>query len=59
MSIDGEQRPGGLEAEYDGIYARFAGLLASGESDVDLAPLKLVSDAFMIGRTVDVDAFHD
>jgi len=59
MSIDGEQRPSGLEAEYDGIYARFAGLLASGESDVDLAPLKLVSDAFMIGRTVDVDAFHD
>lgn len=59
MSIDGELRPGGLEAEYDGIYARFAELLATGASDVDLAPLKLVSDAFMIGRTVDVEAFHD
>ncbi|WP_309083702.1 Gfo/Idh/MocA family oxidoreductase [Chelativorans sp.] len=59
MSIDGSSHPGGLEAEYDGIYHRFAELLKAGESDVDLAPLKLVADAFLLGRTMDVEAFHE
>lgn len=59
MSIDGHEQPSGLEAEYDGIYHRFAELLKAGESDVDLAPHRLVADAFLLGRKVDVEAFHE
>jgi D-galactose 1-dehydrogenase len=33
--------------EYPAIYARFAELIASGGSDADIAPLRLVADAFM------------
>lgn len=38
------------EAEYRGIYARFVELIRGGRSDVDLAPLALVADAFLLGR---------
>lgn len=51
-----EQPP---EAEYDGIYARFAQLLNAGDSDVDLSPLVHVADAFMLGRRITTDPFHD
>jgi D-galactose 1-dehydrogenase len=47
----------GPEAEYDGIYARFAELVTAGQSDVDVAPLRHVADAFMLGRRQTVDAF--
>jgi D-galactose 1-dehydrogenase len=43
--------------EYEEIYARFAKLLAAVESDVDPAPLRLVADAFMLGRRVEVEPF--
>jgi D-galactose 1-dehydrogenase len=46
-------------AEYEGIYAEFHELLSSGRSHVDPAPLRLVADAFLIGRRVVTDAFHD
>jgi len=59
LSIGGGEEQKGMEAEYDGIYRRFAELLRAGESDVDLAPQKLVADAFLIGRKVDVEAFHE
>jgi len=59
MSVDGAQSSGGLKAEYDAIYHRFAELLETGASDVDLSPLRLVADAFLAGRTVDVEAFHE
>jgi len=36
--------------EYERIYERFAQLLASGKSDVEDAPLRLISDAFFVGR---------
>jgi len=42
------------EAEYPAIYARFRELIARGESDVDLAPLQLVADAFLQARAVGV-----
>ncbi|MGI6246963.1 MAG: Gfo/Idh/MocA family protein [Pseudochelatococcus sp.] len=45
------------EAEYSGIYARFAALVAGGASDVDLAPLIHVADAFMLGRRAVVAPF--
>lgn len=47
------------EREYPELYRRFAGLVRAGHSDVDLAPLRHVADAFMLGRRVVVEAFHD
>jgi len=47
------------DAEYPALYARFAELIRSGSSDVDTAPLRLVADAFLRGRTIPTDAFHD
>jgi predicted dehydrogenase len=52
------QLPGGEEQkapdrEYARLYARFADLVAAGESDVDVRPLQLVADAFLVGeRTI-------
>ncbi len=46
-------------SEYDGIYARFAELLATGQSDVDVAPLTHVADAFLIGRRITTGPFDD
>ncbi|WP_413203445.1 Gfo/Idh/MocA family protein [Rhodospirillum sp. A1_3_36] len=46
-----------LASEYDGIYARFARLLAGRESEVDLSPLIHVADAFMLGRRLITDPF--
>ena len=45
------------EAEYPGLYARFAELIAAGESDVDVTPLRHVADAFLLGRRVSAPAF--
>lgn len=36
------------DREYAGLYARFAALIRTGESEVDLAPLQLVADAFLL-----------
>ncbi len=38
--------------EYPGIYARFADLIAAGESDVDASPLRVVADALLAGEKV-------
>jgi D-galactose 1-dehydrogenase len=45
--------------EYPQLYRRFVELAAQGESDVDLAPLQLVADAFLLGRRHIVEAFED
>jgi D-galactose 1-dehydrogenase len=47
------------DTEYAGLYRRFRELTASGESDVDLAPLQLVADAFLLGRRRTVAPFED
>ncbi|MFT3754898.1 MAG: Gfo/Idh/MocA family oxidoreductase [Pseudoxanthomonas sp.] len=47
------------EQEYPMLYQRFAQVIKAGESDVDLAPLRHVADAFMLGRRKVVEAFHD
>lgn len=61
VSAGGEALAAGNDrlSEYDGLYARFADLLARRESDVDVAPLRLVADAFLTGRHMDTDPFHD
>ena len=46
-------------AEYEGIYRRFDELLNQNQSEVDDTPFRLVGDAFMIGKRVQVEAFED
>jgi D-galactose 1-dehydrogenase len=47
------------EAEYRGLYRRFVEIAATGASDVDLTPLRLVADAFMLGRRQIVEPFEE
>jgi len=58
LAIDGERQRTGREAEYAHLYARFAGLIRTGRSEVDLAPLQLVLEALKNGMTIAVDAFE-
>ena len=39
------------------IYEHFGELVRGHDSDVDIAPLQLVADAFLCGRRIDVAAF--
>lgn len=57
LTIDGEATVEGVDAEYRRLYERFARLIAEGRSDVDLRPLQLVADAFLLGRVVPAAAF--
>ena len=47
------------ETEYRGLYRRFIELAETGSSDVDLTPLRLVADAFLLGRRSIVESFED
>lgn len=44
--------------EYEGIYDRFAKLLKKRKSDMDGAPLRLISDAFFLGARENVEDFN-
>jgi len=59
LEIDGRLVVKEEPAEYQAIYRRFDALLTIGRSDVDAAPFRLVADAFMVGKRVQVDAFED
>jgi len=43
--------------EYPNLYAHFANLVQQQRSDVDVAPLQLVADAFLCGRRLEVAPF--
>jgi len=47
-----------MKEEYPALYRRFVDLAANGECDVDLAPLQIVADAFLLGRHRNVEAFE-
>lgn len=47
------------DAEYRNLYRHFADLVRRRASDVDLAPLQHVADAFMLGRRHQTEAFHE
>ena len=59
LAVDGAVLVDRAPAEYEAIYARFDALLRAGHSAVDERPFRLVADAFMIGRRIDVEAFHE
>lgn len=52
LTIDGAPAPKGANREYPRLYQSFADLIAARDSDVDLRPLQLVADAFLLGRTI-------
>lgn len=45
------------DQEYPALYRHFAELVRNRTSDVDLTPLQLVADAFMLGRRTEVEPF--
>lgn len=62
LSIDGVKQsaaPGAnaLHGEYPRLYANMAALVRAGGIDMDLSPLALVADAFLLGRRVAVEPF--
>lgn len=59
LAVDGVEIVAETPAEYQAIYRHFAELLASGQSHVDARPFELVADAFLLGRRVVGEAFHD
>ncbi|QPC93243.1 Gfo/Idh/MocA family protein [Mesorhizobium sp. INR15] len=59
LAIDGRVVHEEPEAEYPMLYRRFAEIVRAGVSDVDLAPLQHVADAFMLGKRNVVEAFFD
>jgi D-galactose 1-dehydrogenase len=59
LSIDGKEiQPEGL-AEYPSLYASFAELIEGHSSHVDLAPLRLTAEAFLLGRRIAVEPFEE
>jgi len=58
LEIDGESRTSEGAGEYPDIYREFVDLIDARRSHVDVAPLRLVSDAFLLGRRTSVEAFQ-
>lgn len=57
LELPGSDPVSGPNQEYARLYRHFAGLIRRGGSDVDLRPLQLVADAFLVGDRVTVDTF--
>ncbi|HEX8389700.1 MAG TPA: Gfo/Idh/MocA family oxidoreductase [Sphingomonas sp.] len=57
LELPGEPVRPGENREYPNLYARFAELLASGRSDVDVRPLRLVADAMLLAAHERVEGF--
>lgn len=57
MAVDDKVVADAPDEEYRELYRRFVKLAATGASDVDLAPLRLVADAFLLGRRTLVEPF--
>ncbi|WP_439393248.1 Gfo/Idh/MocA family protein [Bradyrhizobium sp. PMVTL-01] len=59
MAVDGKAIADAPDREYRELYQRFVRLAASGASDVDLVPLRLVADSFLLGKRTIVEPFVD
>jgi predicted dehydrogenase len=58
LEIDGRVVMESKEAEYPGLYVHFHDLIRRGASDADFSPLRIVADAFMVGKFVPAPAFE-
>ena len=59
MAVDDKVVADAPDEEYRELYRHFVKLAATGASDVDLAPLRLVADAFLLGKRNIVEPFVD
>lgn len=59
MEIDGETygNAAPLKDEYPRLYARMADFVRTGRADMDLRPMALVADAFLLGERKIVESF--
>jgi predicted dehydrogenase len=57
LEIDGKQVMQEKEAEYPGLYAHFLDLVRHGKSDADFSPLRIVADAFMLGKRIEAPEY--
>lgn len=57
LTLAGETVALAPETEYPQLYRQFAGLIAAGNSDVDLLPLQLVADAFLVAERQEMAPF--
>jgi L-arabinose 1-dehydrogenase len=57
LSVAGKAVDLGAEREYPALYERFHALIGSNDDDVDVRPLQLVADAFLLGKHVGAEAF--
>ncbi|WP_345810785.1 Gfo/Idh/MocA family oxidoreductase [Paraburkholderia sp. PREW-6R] len=57
LAIDGKPVALEGEREYAALYERFHWLIAHETDDVDVRPLRLVADAFLVGKHVQVEPF--
>lgn len=57
LQLPGEPVREAPDREYPRLYARFAELIAADKSDVDLRPLELVADAFLLADRRETDPF--
>ncbi len=55
---DTEQLLGDEAGEYPRLYSRFAELIRAKQSDVDLRPLQLVADTFLVSQQQRAASFH-
>jgi predicted dehydrogenase len=58
LELPGQTVVSGSNEEYPRLYRRFAELIRSGNSDVDLRPIQLVADAFLIADRRVVEPFE-
>ncbi|SFR52930.1 D-galactose 1-dehydrogenase [Yoonia tamlensis] len=59
LAVNGVDQPLPDLGEYPGLYHRFAELIETGKSDVDVSPMLHVADAFMLGNRKTVAPFFD
>jgi D-galactose 1-dehydrogenase len=59
LTVDGQRVQTAPEREYPDLYARFAELIETGASDMDLRPFELVADAFLCAERASVNPFEE
>ncbi|ANI79521.1 MULTISPECIES: Gfo/Idh/MocA family protein [Sphingobium] len=59
LRLDGEVQVKAPDEEYPAMYRRFVRLIENKAIDVDIAPLRLVADAFLCGEHRTTAAFED
>ena len=59
LLIDGAPVEAKGAGEYPAIYERFLDLIDARQSDIDARPLRLVADAFLVGKRTIVESFAD